>query len=385
MPKLNPRAAALSIPGIRVFSNQVQTLEDGVNLTIGQPDFPTPDSVKNAAITAIQNNKTGYSLNAGIVELRQAAADFFKEKYDGEYSADEVVITTGASEALDSVLRTLLTEGDEVIITAPAYPAYESLIELNGGIVKYLDVSDTGFIPDIEKLDALVTSNTKAILLNYPSNPTGASLSEKDVSDIADYISTQDLFLISDEIYSENVYENKHISFASQKQIRNQTILIHGVSKSHSMTGWRVGYTLSPKHLSDEILKVHLNNSICAAVPSQYAALEALTNARDYPKVMNEAYLKRRDYVYSRLVDMGCDVKKPGGAFYIFPDISFTGMEDWDFATALLKDQHLAVVPGSAFSEHGKGHIRISFASAIETLEEGMDRLESFVKTLKKQ
>ena len=241
MPKLNPRAAALSIPGIRVFSNQVQTLEDGVNLTIGQPDFPTPDSVKNAAITAIQNNKTGYSLNAGIVELRQAAADFFKEKYDGEYSADEVVITTGASEALDSVLRTILTEGDEVIITAPAYPAYESLIELNGGIVKYLDVSDTGFIPDIEKLDALVTSNTKAILLNYPSNPTGASLSEKDVSDIADYISTQDLFLISDEIYSENVYENKHISFASQKQIRNQTILIHGVSKSHSMTGWRVG------------------------------------------------------------------------------------------------------------------------------------------------
>ena len=382
MPELNPRAAALSIPGIRVFSNQVQLFEDGVNLTIGQPDFPTPDSVKNAAITAINNNKTGYSLNAGIVELRQAAADFFADKYNAHYTADEVVITNGASEALDSVLRTILTEGDEVIITAPAYPAYESLIKLNGGVVKYLDVSDTEFIPNIEKLDALVTNSTKAVLLNYPSNPTGASLSEKDVNDIANYISNKDLFLISDEIYSENVYENKHISFGSKENIRDKTILIHGVSKSHSMTGWRVGYTLSPRHLSDEILKVHLSNSICAAVPSQYAALEALTNAQNYPKVMNEAYLKRRDYVYDRLIDIGCTVEKPGGAFYIFPNIAFTGMDDWDFATALLKEQHMAVVPGSAFSEHGKGHIRISFASSIDTLKEGMDRLEAFVKSI---
>lgn len=380
MPELNIRATALSIPGIRVFSNQVQSFKDGVNLTIGQPDFPTPDSVKEAAITAINNNKTGYSLNAGIVELRQAAADFFASKYDAHYSADEVVITTGASEALDSVLRTILNEGDEVIITAPAYPAYESLIKLNGGVVKYLDVSDTDFVPDIEKLRALVTENTKAILLNYPSNPTGASLSAEDVENLANYIAEQDLFLISDEIYSENVYENKHISFGSQKNIRDKTILIHGVSKSHSMTGWRIGYTLAPRYLSDEILKVHLNNSICAAVPSQYAALEALTNAVDYPKVMNEAYLKRRDYVHSRLVEMGCTVEKPGGAFYIFPDISFVGIDDWEFATQLLNDKHLAVVPGSAFSEHGKGHIRISFASSLETLEEGMDRLESFVK-----
>lgn len=379
MPELNPRAAALSIPGIRVFSNQVQLFEDGINLTIGQPDFPTPDSVKEAAITAINNNKTGYSLNAGIVELRQAAADFFADKYNAHYTADEVVITNGASEALDSVLRTILTEGDEVIITAPAYPAYESLIRLNGGVVKYLDVSATDFVPDIEKLDALVTNNTKAVLLNYPSNPTGASLSEEDVKDIANYISTQDLFLISDEIYSENVYENKHISFGSMENIRDKTILIHGVSKSHSMTGWRVGYTLSPRHLSDQILKVHLNNSICAAVPSQYAALEALTNAKDFPEVMNEAYLKRRDYVYDRLIKMGCTVEKPGGAFYIFPNISFTGMDDWDFATALLNEKHMAVVPGSSFSEHGAGHIRISFASSIDTLKEGMDRLEAFV------
>ena len=382
MPELNPRATALSIPGIRVFSNQVQLFEDGVNLTIGQPDFPTPESVKNAAITAINNNKTGYSLNAGIVELRQAAADFFSDKYNAHYTADEVVITNGASEALDSVLRTILTEGDEVIITAPAYPAYESLIELNGGVVKYLDVSDTNFVPNIEKLDALVTNNTKAVLLNYPSNPTGASLSEEDVDAIAEYISSKDLFLISDEIYSENVYENKHISFGSKENIRDKTILIHGVSKSHSMTGWRVGYTLSPRHLSDEILKVHLSNSICAAVPSQYAALEALTNAQDYPKVMNEAYLKRRDYVYDGLIEIGCTVEKPGGAFYIFPNIAFTGMDDWDFATALLKEQHMAVVPGSAFSEHGKGHIRISFASSIDTLKEGMDRLEAFVKSI---
>lgn len=382
MPKINPRATALSTPGIRIFSNQVQQMDDGINLTIGQPDFPTPDSVKAAAIQAINDNHTGYSLNAGMVELRQAVAEFFENKYQAPYSVDEVVITSGASEALDSTLRTLLVEGDEVIITAPAYPAYESLIELNGGVVKYLDVSDSDFIPSIDKLEALMTDRTKAILLNYPSNPTGASLGEKDIEAIVNFIEQKDVFLISDEIYSENVYEGKHISFGSFDSIRDKTIIIHGVSKSHSMTGWRIGYTLSPKYLSDEILKVHLSNSICATVPSQYAAIEALTGAMDYPKVMNEAYLKRRDYIRDRLKAMGCDVKTPGGAFYIFPSIAHTGIDDWGFAVKLLEKEHVAVVPGSAFSEYGKGHIRISFASSMEVLEEGMDRLERFIKGL---
>ncbi|MCK1975909.1 aminotransferase class I/II-fold pyridoxal phosphate-dependent enzyme [Jeotgalicoccus huakuii] len=382
MPTINPRATALSTPGIRVFSNQVQQMDDGINLTIGQPDFPTPDSVKAAAIQAINDNHTGYSLNAGMVELRQAVAEFFENKYQATYSVDEVVITSGASEALDSTLRTLLVEGDEVIITAPAYPAYESLIELNGGVVQYLDVSDSDFIPSIDKLEALMTDHTKAILLNYPSNPTGASLDEKDIQAIVNFIEQKDVFLISDEIYSENVYEGKHISFGSFNSIRDKTIIIHGVSKSHSMTGWRIGYTLSPKYLSDEILKVHLSNSICATVPSQYAAIEALTGAIDYPKVMNEAYLKRRDYICERLKAMGCDVKTPGGAFYIFPSITHTGIDDWEFAVKLLEKEHMAVVPGSAFSEYGKGHIRISFASSMEVLEEGMDRLERFMNGL---
>ncbi|WP_166626956.1 aminotransferase class I/II-fold pyridoxal phosphate-dependent enzyme [Jeotgalicoccus sp. S0W5] len=382
MPTINPRATALSTPGIRVFSNQVQQMDDGINLTIGQPDFPTPDSVKAAAIQAINDNHTGYSLNAGMVELRQAVAEFFENKYQAPYSVDEVVITSGASEALDSTLRTLLVEGDEVIITAPAYPAYESLIELNGGVVKYLDVSDSDFIPSIDKLEALMTDRTKAILLNYPSNPTGASLGEKEIQAIVDFIEQKDVFLISDEIYSENVYEGQHISFGSFSSIRDKTIIIHGVSKSHSMTGWRIGYTLSPKYLSDEILKVHLSNSICATVPSQYAAIEALTGAIDYPKVMNEAYLKRRDYICERLKAMGCDVKTPGGAFYIFPCIAHTGLDDWEFAVKLLEKEHMAVVPGSAFSKYGKGHIRISFASSMEVLEEGMDRLERFMNGL---
>lgn len=382
MPTINPRATALSTPGIRVFSNQVQQMDDGINLTIGQPDFPTPDSVKAAAIQAINDNHTGYSLNAGMVELRQAVAEFFENKYQAPYSVDEVVITSGASEALDSTLRTLLVEGDEVIITAPAYPAYESLIELNGGVVKYLDVSDSDFIPSIDKLEALMTDRTKAILLNYPSNPTGASLGEKEIQAIVDFIEQKDVFLISDEIYSENVYEGQHISFGSFSSIRDKTIIIHGVSKSHSMTGWRIGYTLSPKYLSDEILKVHLSNSICATVPSQYAAIEALTGAIDYPKVMNEAYLKRRDYICERLKAMGCDVKTPGGAFYIFPCIAHTGIDDWEFAVKLLEKEHMAVVPGSAFSKYGKGHIRISFASSMEVLEEGMDRLERFMNGL---
>ena len=276
----------------------------------------------------------------------------------------------------------MLVEGDEVIITAPAYPAYESLIELNGGVVKYLDVSDSDFIPSIDKLEALMTDRTKAILLNYPSNPTGASLGEKEIQAIVDFIEQKDVFLISDEIYSENVYEGQHISFGSLSSIRDKTIIIHGVSKSHSMTGWRIGYTLSPKYLSDEILKVHLSNSICATVPSQYAAIEALTGAIDYPKVMNEAYLKRRDYICERLKAMGCDVKTPGGAFYIFPCIAHTGIDDWEFAVKLLEKEHMAVVPGSAFSKYGKGHIRISFASSMEVLEEGMDRLERFMNGL---
>ncbi len=382
MPTINPRATALSTPGIRVFSNQVQQMDDGINLTIGQPDFPTPDSVKAAAIQAINDNHTGYSLNAGMVELRQAVAEFFENKYQAPYSVDEVVITSGASEALDSTLRTLLVEGDEVIITAPAYPAYESLIELNGGVVKYLDVSDSDFIPSIDKLEALMTDRTKAILLNYPSNPTGASLGEKEIQAIVDFIEQKDVFLISDEIYSENVYEGQHISFGSFSSIRDKTIIIHGVSKSHSMTGWRIGYTLSPKYLSDEILKVHLSNSICATVPSQYAAIEALTGAIDYPKVMNEAYLKRRHYICERLKAMGCVVKTPGGAFYIFPCIAHTGIDDWEFAVKLLEKEHMAVVPGSAFSKYGKGHIRISFASSMEVLEEGMDRLERFMNGL---
>lgn len=374
---INSTARGLVIPGIRQFSNQLVLFPDAINLTIGQPDFPTPETVKEAGIKAIISNQTTYSHNAGLLELRMAVRHFFAESYGLDYDAEsEIIVTTGASEALDSVFRTILEEGDEVILPAPLYSGYEPIIKMCGAKPVYLDTSLTGFKPSKEKLEALITSKTKAVLFNYPSNPTGVALNKGEMDELASLIARNELFVVSDEIYSENTLEGEHHTFASYAQLKEKLFLIHGLSKSHSMTGWRIGFVLGPASVMEHVVKVHLYNGVCASVPGQYAAIEALTNNRQVPAQMNMAYRERRDYVYRRLLLMGFDVVKPNGAFYIFPSIKQFGMPSLEFATRLLKEAGVAVVPGSSFTEFGEGYIRISYAYSMEFLREAMNRME---------
>ncbi len=379
--QINPIVKNIHVPGIRVFANEVAQYENGINLTIGQPDFPTPESIKQAGIQAIQHNLTGYSHNAGLISLRRAVSGFFEDKYDFYYNPEnEIVITNGASEAIDSVLRTILLPGDEVILPVPSYSGYESIIRLSGGKIIPLDTTKSDFIPDPAELEKLITNKTKAVIFNFPSNPVGVCLKKEQIDPLVALLKKHKIFIISDEIYSENVFDFKHTSFANYPEIRDQLFLLHGLSKSHSMTGWRLGYVLGDAVLMEQVLKVHLNNSICASLPSQYAAIEALTNCQDEPAKMNEAYVRRRDYVYNRLTQMGFNTIKPNGTFYIFPSIKHTGLQSYDFATQLLQTEQTAVVPGSAFQ--AEGYIRISFASSMDTLAEGLNRIERFIQTI---
>lgn len=379
--KINPIVQQLEIPGIRVFANQVAQYEDGINLTIGQPDFPTPERVKEAGTHSIMHNHTGYSHNAGLLPLRQAVSNFFHQRYNFLYNPEkEIVITNGASEAIDSVLRTILLPGDEIILPIPSYSGYESIIQLSGGKIIPLDTRKTGFIPDPAELEKLITNKTKAVIFNFPSNPVGICLTKEQLEPLINVLKKHEIFIISDEIYSENVFDFPHISFANYPDIRQQLFLIHGLSKSHSMTGWRLGYVLGNSDVIEQVLKVHLNNSICASLPSQYAAIEALSNCQQAPVEMNRAYIERRDYVYKRLTEMELPVIKPNGTFYIFPSIAHTGLSSFDFATKLLEQEHTAVVPGDSFK--AEGYIRISFANSMDVLIEGMNRLEKFIKTI---
>ena len=380
---LNPRAEALAISGIRQFFNQLVDYPDAINLTIGQPDFPTPEAVKKAGMEAIAANKTSYSHNAGLIELRQEVAAFFGDTYGLSYNPQtEIIITNGASEGLDSLLRTIIEEGDEVIIPAPCYTGYVPLIELNGGKAVLLDTSDTGLVPDPERLEAAITNKTKAVLFNFPSNPTGVSLNKEETDALVEVLKKHEVFIISDEIYSENVFEGQHFSFACYDDIKDRTFLVHGLSKSHSMTGWRMGFLLGPEEYMQHVLKVHQYNTVCASLPSQHAAIEALQNNRFVPNEMNDAYKTRRDYVYGKLVEMGLDVVKPTGAFYIFPSIEKFGLTSFDFATRLLKEGGVAAVPGSAFTKYGEGFLRISYAYAMPTLEQAMERMAEWLKTV---
>ncbi|GGA18906.1 aminotransferase class I/II-fold pyridoxal phosphate-dependent enzyme [Psychrobacillus lasiicapitis] len=380
---INPRAKALGVPGIRQFANQLVNFPDAINLTIGQPDFPTPVSVKEAGIRAIEQNLTGYSHNAGLLELRKAVSDFFSAKYGFSYDPqNEIVITNGASEGIDSIFRTILEEGDEVILPAPIYSGYVPVIELCGAKVVYLDTTKTGLQPSAKELEKLITEKTKAILFNNPSNPTGVVIQKEIMDELAQMLKDKEVYILTDEIYSENTFAGDHVSLASYKELREKLFYLHGVSKSHSMTGWRIGFVMGPSTILKQVMLVHSYNSICASLPSQYAALEALTNAQDIPKEMNVEYIKRRDYVYNRLIEMGLSVEKPNGAFYIFPSIKSFGMNSFDFATKLLHEGGVAVVPGSTFTPLGEGYIRISYAYSMEVLVEGLNRLEKFIQTI---
>ncbi|MFP3124284.1 aminotransferase A [Ectobacillus funiculus] len=378
---LNPRVKNIQISGIRQFFNMIQEYDNVVSLTIGQPDFPTPSLVKEAGKRAITENITSYTHNAGILELRQAASAFVKERYGLNYdAANEVIVTTGASEAIDIAFRTILDEGAEVILPAPIYPGYEPIIRLMGAKPVFVDVRESGFRLTAKALEQAITANTRCVVLPYPSNPTGVTLSKEELQEIVNVLEAKDIFVISDEIYSELVYEGAHSSIAQFPSMRDKTIVINGLSKSHSMTGWRIGFLFAPAYIAKEILKVHQYNVTCASSVSQYAAIEALTAAKDAPRMMRHQYKRRRDYVYHRLTSMGLSVEQPTGAFYIFPSIKQFGTSSFDFAMRLVKEAGVAVVPGTAFSEYGEGYLRLSYAYSLETLKDGCDRIEQFLQ-----
>ncbi|MDR6124372.1 aminotransferase [Bacillus sp. SLBN-46] len=380
---VNNRVKNIEISGIRKFFNMVSHMDDLISFTIGQPDFPTPEHVKKAGIDAIEKDFTSYTHNAGTIELRKAACEFVEKKYELEYKADsEIIVTVGASEAIDIAFRTILVEGTEVILPGPIYPGYEPIIRMMGAVPIHVDLRENQFRFTLETIKPFITEKTRCIVLPYPSNPTGVSLSEAELKDIANFLKDKDIFVLADEIYSELSYDQKHTSIA--RFLKEKTIVINGLSKSHSMTGWRIGFLFAPENITKHILKVHQYNVSCANSIAQKAALEALTVGINDASAMKEEYVIRRDYVFHRLTSMGLDTVKPDGAFYFFVKIPETiPLNSFDFAIKLVNETKVAVVPGSAFSEFGEGYFRLSFACSMETLENGLNRMEQFMNNLK--
>ncbi|MCI0130957.1 aminotransferase class I/II-fold pyridoxal phosphate-dependent enzyme [Vagococcus sp. CY53-2] len=386
--RFNTRATNLEVPGTRKFSNQVKQYDDGVDLTLGQSGFETPEYIREAMIEAINQNKLRYTHNRGLIELREAISQYNRKRFNVTYDAEtEIIVTNGGSEAIDSVLRTILEDGDEVIIPCPTYLAYEPITKLQGAKTVLVDTTKTNFVLTKEALVDAITPKTKAIIFNYPTNPTGMIPSLEQMKELVDVLKETDIFILTDEIYSDNVYGGEFHSFMEFSEVRNQLFVINGLSKSHAITGGRIGYILAPPLATEHVTKVHLYNSVCVATPSQYGATAAFTDATG-PVIlskMNEAYKERRDFVYKRLKEMGLSVESPKGAFYIFPDISEYNNDSFEFATELLEAEHLAVVPGKTFSIYGEGHIRLSFACTMEELVDGCKRLERFLSTYRKR
>ena len=377
---LNTNSKFLRAPSIRQFSNRMKHIDDCVNLTIGQPDFPMPDVVKEAYISGIKEDKTSYSHNKGLPETRQAISNYFKKKYGFEYSEEEIIITNGASEALDTSLRSMIEPGDEILIPGPVYAGYIPLIETLGGTPIYMDTTQSEFKVTPELINSHITEKTKAILLNYPTNPTGVILERSEVKAIVNTLVDKHLFIISDEIYAENTFKGTHTSFAEFTEIRDQLLLIGGLSKSHSATGIRIGFLIGPEYLIEKLTFMHAYNCICANVPAQIACIAALNEGLEAPQYMNDAYIKRRDYLKNKLESLGFELTaQPEGAFYIFPSIKKFTENDFDFCVDVLEQAHVAMVPGSSFTDMGKGYIRISYAYEMDMLKEGMRRLENYL------
>ncbi|WP_139891321.1 aminotransferase A [Bacillus sp. D386] len=375
---INPHVKEIEISGIRQFYNMVSDIDDVLSFTIGLPDFPTPLHIKDKAINAIQKDCTTYTHNAGLLDLRQEVSKFMYSHYSLKYNPDdEILITVGASQAIDIAFRTILTPGDEVILPGPVYPGYEPLIHLAGGKAVHVDTRSTSFKLTPQLITESLTEKTKCIVLPYPSNPTGVSLTREELEEIADLVRGKNIFILADEIYSELTLDITHTSIGSI--IREQTITINGLSKSHSMTGWRIGFLMAPKAIIKHMIKVHQYNVSCASSVSQMAALEAMRNGEHDPAAMREEYKNRRDYVFNRLAAMNLQTVLPDGAFYFFIKIPDAFKNSLDFALKLVQFEKVAVIPGSAFSKYGEGYFRLSYAVSMEQLKEGLNRLEHFL------
>ncbi len=385
------RVKGLSQSGIRKYFDLLNDLEGGISLGVGEPDFITPEPIREAAIKSIEDCHTKYTSNAGLPELRKAIAKYQKMFIGVDYDPDtEIVVTVGASEAIDLAMRSLLDEGDEVLILEPSYVSYEPDVKLCGGkVVPIYLKADNKFRLTAEMIENAVTPKTKALLLAYPNNPTGAIMEKEDLEKIVPAIIKHDLIVISDEIYSELTYGKHHVSIASLPGMRERTIVLNGFSKSFSMTGWRMGYFCAPKEISEQMYKIHQFLIMCASTAGQHAALFALNNAFEndfkYVKEMRAEYDKRRRYMVDSFREMGFEVFEPEGAFYVFPCIKSLGMSSEDFAYELIMKKKVLVVPGEAFGEAGAGYVRCCYATDLERIKTAMGLIKEFVEEIRLQ
>ena len=381
---LSKKVLGIKPSGIRKFFDIAKEIEGCISLGVGEPDFDTPWHIREEGIYSLERGKTYYTSNAGLLELREEICNYIKRKQNLNYNYnDECLVTVGGSEAIDIALRSMINEGDEVIITTPCYVSYEPCSIMAGGVVKTIPLKkENDFRLTKEELEAAITPKSKILLINFPNNPTGAIMEKHDLEEIAEVIIKHDLIVISDEIYSELTYGVNHTSIASIKGMKERCILINGFSKSYSMTGWRLGYALGPKEIISQMTKIHQLCIMCAPTTSQYAAIEALKNGDNDVSMMRESYDERRRFLLHRFKEMNLDCFTPEGAFYTFPDISRFGYTSEEFALKLLKEKKVVVVPGNAFGDSGEGFIRISYAYSIEDLKKALARVEEFIKTL---
>ncbi|MDD6631862.1 MAG: aminotransferase class I/II-fold pyridoxal phosphate-dependent enzyme [Lachnobacterium sp.] len=375
--------------GIRKFFDIVSEMEDAISLGVGEPDFDTPWHIRDEGIYSLEKGKTFYTSNAGLKELKIEIAKFLNRKYDLDYDYNgEMFVTVGGSEAIDVALRAMLDPGDEVIIPQPSYVSYVPCTVLANGTPVSLELkAENEFRLTADELKAAITPKSKILIMPFPNNPTGAIMERKDLEAIAEVVIENDLFVLSDEIYSELTYlENEgHVSIASLPGMKERTILINGFSKSHAMTGWRLGYACGPKEVIKQMLKIHQFAIMCAPTTSQYAAVEALKNGDADVEMMREQYNQRRRYLLHRFKEMGLECFEPFGAFYAFPCIKEFGMTSDEFANQLLKSKKVAVVPGTAFGASGEGFVRISYAYSIDNLRNALDRIEQFITELREK
>jgi len=371
--------------GIRKFFDIASTIPDSISLGVGEPDFDTPYHITKEGIKSLEKGYTFYTSNQGLPELRDEISRWIKRKYNLVYSKDEILVTCGASEAIDISLRSCINPGDEVIVLEPNYVSYEPAIMLAGGIVKKIKLQNKNeFRLTKEELINSITPKTKILIINYPNNPTGAIMTKSDLEELVPVIIENDLLVISDEIYSELTYDGNHFSIASLPGMHDRTITINGFSKAYSMTGWRLGYLICNKELMEEIKKIHQFIIMCAPTASQYAGIEALKNGDKDISIMKEEYNKRRLYLLSEYKRLGVPCFEPKGAFYTFPDISKFNKSSEDFALDLLNKEKVVVVPGTAFGESLSNYIRISYAYSIEDLKKAISRIEKYINNLNK-
>ena len=382
---LNPSVVEIKPSGIRKFFDIVQEMKGAISLGVGEPDFATPWHIREEGIYALEKARTHYTSNAGLVELRNEINTYLTRRYGVSYDPKhEILVTVGGSEAIDLAIRAMVCPGDEVIIPQPCYVSYEPCVILTQGVPVVIPLQEKNeFRLTAQELRDAVTEKTKLLILPFPNNPTGAIMTKEDLEAIAEVCIEKDIFVVSDEIYSELTYGTKHVSVASIPGMRERTILINGFSKGHAMTGWRLGYACGPEEIIQQMTKIHQFAIMCAPTTSQYAAVDALKNGDEDVAMMRDAYDKRRRYVLHELRDMGLTCFEPYGAFYVFPCIKEFGMSSEDFATKLLQEEKVAIVPGTAFGDSGEGFLRISYAYSLENLKEALGRLRRFVTKLR--